>query len=95
MAITMEQASAAVGRAVVYRSRAQREGRDQRPAQDGMITRVGREYVFVRYERGVVAATRPEDLEFASPFTPDEDEHKDRMLDAREALRSFDVEVDR
>jgi hypothetical protein len=88
VAITLEQAAEAIGRNVIYRSDAQRGGRDKRPPERGTIVRVGREYVFVRYERGTTAATSARDLDFEVPV--DEDEQKDRMLDAREALRSFD-----
>jgi len=89
MGITMEQASENVGRRVTYASQAMREKRHAKEPEAGVIERVGREYVFVRYVGGKVAATRAEDLEFELAAL-DDDDRQDKMIDAREALRSMD-----
>ena len=87
MGITLEQAREAVGRSVVYTTNAMRTGRTAYRPEDGTIERVGAEYVHVRYSATKIAATRPEDLDFPAPI--DAEEQADRMLDAREALRSM------
>lgn len=89
MGITLEQAREGIGRKVIYRSEAQRRGRDTRPADEGVITSVGLEHVMVRYPYSETsAATRPEDLEFSLEQI-DPDEQQDRMIDAREAMRTM------
>ena len=88
MGITLEQARDGIGRRVIYRSEAMRDGRDKRIPEDGTIVRVGDQYVHVAYEGGPQAATRPEDLDFANAIL-DADEHRDRMIDAREAMRTL------
>jgi hypothetical protein len=61
--MTLEEARENVGAGVVYTSTAMRRGDQPMRPEDGTIERVGEEYVFVRYGRAMVAATRAEDLE--------------------------------
>ena len=56
--ISLEEARANIGRAVVY------VAFPHRP-EDGVIERVGREYIFVKYDDHSVKATHPRDLEFS------------------------------
>ncbi|AYD87379.1 hypothetical protein SEA_VALENTINIPUFF_84 [Microbacterium phage ValentiniPuff] len=86
MAMSLQEARDGIGRRVRYESEAQRKGRDKRPAELGTIKSVGQEWIFVIYDVSKnTAATRPEDLTFEVPAV-DDDDRKDKLLDAREAL---------
>lgn len=86
MAMSLQEARDGIGRRVKYESEAQRQGRDKRPADLGTIASVGTEWIFVTYDRSKnTAATRPQDLDFEVPAA-DDDDHRDKMIDAREAL---------
>lgn len=88
MGITLNQARDGVGRRVIYRSLAMRQGRDRKEPEVGTIKRVGETMVFVDYTGQGPMATRPEDLDFENGIL-DADEHRDRMIDAREAMRTI------
>ena len=64
--MTIDEARAHIGHGVVYRSREHRPWAG--PAERGVITDVGRVWVFVRYETagGTPQATSPADLELLS-----------------------------
>jgi hypothetical protein len=68
--MTREEALAHVGETVIYQSEAQREGRDKRPPERGVITSVGRDWVFVAYGRSMTSAgTSPDDLTLEAEAT--------------------------